>query len=172
PLARQIDRFVRPFAGVVDLAAEGVAPGDVGNVGGREHAGGQHEEAGGDVVPGVGGHRPSAGPVVVGGGADTGEEVVGRAQVVAVGDMLDVAQDLLLRGEPFGPGPFLLQLLVERVGVVDALDIAAGAGIAVVVPGAADAFGGFESVHAHAEAAQFVHRVQAGDACPDDDGVE
>jgi hypothetical protein len=69
-----------------------------------------------------------------------GNIVVGldlSTQVVAIGDVIGVAEDLRLAGVALGPVPFLLQLVVEGVGVLHALDVAAGAGIAVPVPGAA-----------------------------------
>jgi hypothetical protein len=60
-------------------------------------------------------------------------------QVVAVGDVVGVFQDLGLGGVALGPLPFLLELGRELVGILHALDVAARAGIAVPVPGAADA---------------------------------
>ena len=64
------------------------------------------------------------------------------AQVEAVGDVVDVAQDLRLGGVALGPVPLLLELVGERVRVVQALDVAARARVAVPVPGAADAVAG------------------------------
>ena len=93
------------------------------------------------------------------------------AEIEAVGDVLDVAQDLGLGGIALRPVPFLLQLVGEGVGVVHALDVAAGAGIAVPVPGAADAAARFEDPRGEAEAAQAVEHVQAGEPGADDDGV-
>ena len=60
-------------------------------------------------------------------------------QVEAVGDVVDVGEDLRLGGVPLAPLPLLLQLVRERVRVVHALDVAARARVAVPVPGAADA---------------------------------
>ncbi|MEJ7720541.1 MAG: hypothetical protein WKF58_08890 [Ilumatobacteraceae bacterium] len=81
------------------------------------------------------------------------------AEIEPVGDVVGVAQDLGLRGVALAPLPLLLQVVVERVRVVHALDVAAGAGIAVPVPGAADVGGRLERAHGEALA------PQAGAAC-------
>ena len=95
-----------------------------------------------------------------------------RLQIEAVGDVIDVAQDLRLRAVALGPLPFLLQLVGERVRVLQAFDVAAAARIAVPEPGAADAAAGLEGAHLQAELAQAVDGVEAADARADDDGVE
>ena len=81
------------------------------------------------------------------------------AQVEAVGHVVGVAQELGLGGVALAPLPLLLQRLVELVGVLHALHVAARTGIAVPVPGAADAAAGLE--HARGEA----HARAAGAAC-------
>jgi hypothetical protein len=68
--------------------------------------------------------------------------------------------------------PFLLQLVAEGVRVVHALDVAAGAGVAIPIPGAADAAAGFKDPRGEAEATQAVEHVQAGEPSPDDDSVD
>src|SRR5690606_27782430 len=93
-------------------------------------------------------------------------------QVEAVGDGLDVAQDLGLAGVAVRPLPLLLQLGGEGIGVVDALHVAAGPGVAVPEPGAADAGARLEDARPQAEPAQPVQHVQAGEPGPDDQGVQ
>ena len=61
------------------------------------------------------------------------------AQVVTVGNVVDVAQDFRLRAIALRPMPFLLQVRIERVGIFQTLDVAAAARITIPVPGAADA---------------------------------
>ena len=78
------------------------------------------------------------GDLVVGGRKHPGPEGDGVAQVEAVGHMPGVAQELGLAGVALGPFPLLLEFLGEAVGVLDGLDVAAGAGVAVPVPGSAD----------------------------------
>ena len=60
----------------------------------------------------------------------------------------------------------------ERVGVLHALDVAARAGVAVPVPGAADAAARLEHPRREPEPPQPVQHVQAGEAGADDDRVE
>ena len=70
---------------------------------------------------------------------DAGVELDIGAQIEAVGDVVGVFQNLRLRRVALAPVPFLLQFVGERIGILHALDVAARAGIAVPVPGAADA---------------------------------
>ena len=94
------------------------------------------------------------------------------AQVVAVGDVVEVALDLGLRGEVLGPHPLLLELGVEAERVLEARDVAARAGIAVPEPGAADAGALLEHHDAQALLAKDLQRVEAGHAGADDDDVD
>ena len=94
------------------------------------------------------------------------------AQVELVGDVIQIALGLGLRGEVFLPIPFVQQFLRKGIAVGPAFGIEAGAGIAVPVPGAADAGAGLEHAHLEPEFAQPVELVEAGDAGADDDRVE
>src|SRR5262249_5910347 len=58
------------------------------------------------------------------------------------------------------------------VGVIHALDVAAGTGVPVPVPGAANTVAGLEDPRRQSQPAHPVERVQSGEARPDDDGVE
>ena len=91
------------------------------------------------LLPGLGVDDPGVGGLVEGHGGDAGPEADVAAQVVAVGDVVEVALDLGLGGEVLGPLPLLLELGVEAERVLEARDVAAGARVAVPVPGAADA---------------------------------
>jgi hypothetical protein len=95
-----------------------------------------------------------------------------RTQVEAVGDVVEVAQDLRLGGVPFGPLPLLLQVLGEGVGVLHALHVAARARVPVPVPGAADTVTRLEDADGEVRAPQPVQHVQAGETGPDYYGVE
>src|SRR5207245_6651446 len=75
-------------------------------------------------------------------------------QVELVGDVIEIALGLGLRGEVLLPVPFRQQFRRKRVAVRPALGIEAGAGIAVPVPGAADAGAGLEKPHLEAELAE------------------
>src|SRR4030088_3086534 len=103
---------------------------------------------------------------------DPGLEPDVAAQVEAVGDVVGIAQDLGLGGVALGPFPFLLQLGRELVGILDAFDVAARAGIAVPVPGAADALAGLEHPHPKTLQAQAVQHVHAAEPGADDHRIE
>src|SRR5699024_3710978 len=77
------------------------------------------------------------------------------------GDVVDIGQNLWLRGVTFAPAPVALQLLVERVGVVDAFHVTTSAGVAVPVPGATDSRTGFEAQHIPPALSRCMHCVQA-----------
>ena len=102
---------------------------------------------------------------------DAGVELHVRPQGEPVGDMVGVAQDIRLDGIALRPLPVLLQGVVELVGIEHALDVAARAGIAVPVPGAADPAAGFVDPRAKAGATQPVQQIHAGEAGADDNGV-
>ena len=93
-------------------------------------------------------------------------------QVVAVGDVVDVAQDLGLGRVLLGPLPLLLELGVERVRVEVALHVAARARVAVPEPGAADAVAGLHDAGLEPELAQQMQLVKPGEACAHDECVD
>src|SRR5215468_5817945 len=106
------------------------------------------------------------------GGGHPAPELDVAAQVELVGDVIQIALSLGLRGKVFLPVPFLQQFLREGIAVGPAFGIEAGARVAVPVPGAADAGASLEHAHPEPEFAQPVELVEAGDAGTDDDGVE
>ena len=93
-------------------------------------------------------HVPAAGFVLVVRGGDAAAELDVAAQIELVGDVVEVAQGLRLAGEMLGPVPFLQQFLGERVAVGITFGVETCAGIAVPVPGAADAGAGLQHAHA------------------------
>ena len=118
-------------------------------------------------MPGAvrGRHDPAAALLVEHRGGDRRFELDVLAQVEPIGDVLEVAEELGLARIALTPRPLLLKLVRERVGVVDALDVAACARIAVPVPGAADSRCRLEDARAHSELPEAIERVQAGEAC-------
>ena len=115
---------------------------------------------------------PAARILLVMRGRDPALELDVAAQVELVGDVIQIALGLGLAGEVLLPVPFFQQFLRKGVAVGPALGIEAGAGIAVPVPGAADAGAGFEHPHLEAEFSQLVELVEAGNTGADDDRVE
>jgi hypothetical protein len=86
--------------------------------------------------------------------------------------MLEVPQDLRLRGEPLGPVPLLLEVVVERVGVVHAFDVDSGSGVTVPVPGPTDVARGVERDDVFRQLVpQHADGVQTGESGSDDDRV-
>ena len=133
----------------------------------------RHDAEGrGDGLALVGLERPEVGLAVEDGRPDARVELDVAPQIEAVGDVVDVAQDLGLRAVALGPMPFLLQLVGERIGVLHALDVAAAARIAVPEPGAADAAAGLVGAHLQAELAQAMDGVEAANARAHDDDIE
>ncbi len=136
--AGEIDRLMRPVAGVVDLALEVREALDIRHPRIRQAAGGEHDVFRRHRLAVGGGHRPPIGAFVERHPIDAGIELDVAAQVKPVGDMVGVFQNFRLRRVALAPVPFLLQFVGERIGILHAFDVAARTGIAVPVPGAAD----------------------------------
>ena len=140
---------------------------------GVERLPGRHDDEGGaDGVALVRRDRPEIASAVEAGREDARVERHVLAQVEAVGNVLDVLEDLRLSAVALGPVPLLLQLGRERVGVLEALDVAATARIAIPVPGAAEPGPRLECMRLEAELSHLVERVEATEAAADDDDVE
>jgi hypothetical protein len=92
--------------------------------------------------------------------------------VETFGNVLDVTQDLGLRGVALAPLPLLLELFRETVRVVQTLDVAARAGVSVPVPRAPHAAGGIEHANSEPQSPQPMQHVQAREPRTDDDRVE
>ena len=172
-LAGEVDAVMGPEPGVVGGAGEGVDAGDAGHVGGREAADGGDEEAGVETLAGGGLDDPAVAAAVEAGGGDAGAELDVAAEVEAVDDVFEVAQDFGLGGVALGPLPFLLEFGREAVGVVEALGIAAGAGVAVPIPRAAHAIGGLEHADVEAEfVAQDMQLIEPGEPGSNDHRIQ
>ena len=171
-LAGEAHPFLGPVMGVAGLALERVDAWDARHGRRREHADGGNQQTCA-VAPAILQHDvPAARFLAVMRGGDAALKLDVAAQVEPVGDMVQIALRLRLRGEALGPIPFLQQLRRKGVAVGIALRIEAGAGIAVPVPGAADAGAGLEDACLQAELAQLVKLVEAGNAGADDDRVK
>ena len=141
-----LERGVRTTAGVVVVPTgrvEGVAgevlhAGDGGQLHEVEDAGGQHVPAAGDDVAAVGVDAPARFLLAPFGAGHPGVEERVVDQVEVLGHRLEVLPDL------FAEGVALARDVAELLehGEVDVrLDVAHDAGVAVPVPGAADAAG-------------------------------
>src|ERR1700730_4255991 len=163
---------MRPFAGVEGSAFEGLDTGKIGHASCGEAAGRHHDVAGDDGLADARMHRPTRACLVENRGMDACVEGDQTAEVKPLGDMVRVAENFRLRGKQLAPLPVLLQLLREAERILHALDIAAGAGIAIPVPGAADAAPRLEGAHVKTELAQAMQQVKAGEAGTDDEDVD
>ena len=164
PLAAEIHLAVRPASSVVGLALEVVAPFEIGQVRARKAARGHHAEARQHHFSRVQFDAPAARLFVEDRALNAGVEGDVALQVEAFRHMFGVAQDLRLPGVALGPLPLLLQRLVEAVGILHALHVAARAGIAIPVPGAADAASRLEDAHRKASAPQPMQHVEPGES--------
>src|SRR5262245_13396189 len=135
-LPGEIDRLMRPMAGVVDLALETVEAFDVGDARIRQTAGREHDEFCRYRLAVRGRDLPNIAALVEFGALNTGVELDVAPQVKTIGDVVRIFQDLRLRGLALAPVPLLLQFIGEGIGILHALDVATRAGIAIPVPGA------------------------------------
>src|SRR5690606_38631721 len=117
---------------------------DLGEVHGRERAERAHDIARGELLTAVRSYGPQPPGLVERQGFDRGVELDVLAQPVAVDDMLQIGEDLPLRGVAGLPLPLAQQLPVEGVAVEDAVDVGGRARVAVPVPGTSDAAGPVE----------------------------
>ena len=115
---------------------------------------------------------PALGPLVPVGGLDPRLELDVPEQIEALGNVVQIAQDLRLGRVALGPVPLLLERFRELIGVLHALHIAARPGVAIPVPGTADAGGGLEDLDRETELSQAMEHVEPGEAGSDDHGVE
>jgi hypothetical protein len=164
---------VPPLAGVVALALERLEALVRRHVGGRQSADRGDDKASRHHVALVGAHCPKLGAFVEYDLDDPLAELDVGLEVEAFGAMLEIAQDLILLRIALGPVPLLQQVFVERVAIDVAIGIAACAGIAIPVPGAADPVAGLEHGDVEVElVAQRMQHVHAGKSGADDDGIE
>src|SRR4029450_83564 len=152
-----------PAKGEVLLAPEAVDAGDVDGLRYREAARRHHVEPRAELVAFVGADAPTPRVGVPRRRFDACREVDVPAEVVLVGDVTQVTENLWLRRVSLRPPPLLFEVGIEAVGVVDALDVAAGAWVAVPVPRATDVVTALEYGRREAEGAEPVEHVEGGE---------
>src|SRR5713226_4432806 len=116
---------MRPQTGVIPLTPEVLQTGDVGLARRREIACCHDAVARGHGLACVCFDRPRVRLAVEDSLFDPGVEFNVAPEAEAVGDMIDVAQDLGLRAVALWPVPFLLQLVGEGIRVFQAFYVAA-----------------------------------------------
>ena len=172
PPTAEVDRIVRPLSGVVARSGERFQPFDARRVGDRKAARRHDAVSSQNPFAGADSKRPARGRLLPGRGEHPGAEPDVAPQIEPVRDVVRVAQDLRLSGVALGPLPLLLQCGVELERVLHALDVAAGAGIPVPVPGASHAVRPFVHAGSEPQSAQPVQHVEPGEACADDGHVD
>ena len=90
---------------------------DIRNLAGREATDARNQELGRHAVALVGLHHPSIACLVIRGRRDARVELYVFSEVEAVGNVIQVGQDLRLLGVLSAPFPLLEQILVERKAV-------------------------------------------------------
>jgi hypothetical protein len=111
-------------------------------------------------------HSPALPCLVVVRRHDAGVQLDVAAEIVTVGDAIEIRADLRLGGKAFGPGPLLLKLRPERIRVHDGLDVAPRARVAVLVLRSADADADADAEHVatQPELAAFIQHIKTGNA--------
>jgi taurine dioxygenase len=137
----------------------------------RKPAGGHHAEAGAELLTGFGVDGPRVARLVERGGADTGRESDVAAEVVAVGDVVQVPLDLGLGGELFAPHPLLFELGIEPERVLEARDVAPRPRVAIPVPRTAHGRSPLEDDDPEPPLSQHLQGVEPRHAGPHDHDV-
>ena len=140
-LAGEVDRLLRPAAGVNELPLEHVLSGKDVCQGRRQHPAARHQELRVDRLARVGFHGPAVGCIVEVRAGDGGFELDVLPQVEPVGDIVQPAFNLRLAGKFLAPAPSLVEFFGEQVLVDIGLGVEPGTGIPVPVPRAADVRG-------------------------------
>ena len=120
-----------------------------------------------------GAHAPEICRLIVVRGGHAGVEADVTLEVEAVGDVVEVAQDLRRPGIALRPFPLARQLFGERVTVGVAFRIASRTGVAVPVPGAADPRARLQHLDRKTQTvAQAEQLIETGKTGADDQRVE
>ena len=163
---------MRPVRAVDDPPRKALLTRIFGALGSGQLPHGQHHARCAPAPAVAAGHDPRRLALVVVGALHPGVEFDVAAQVEAVGDMVNVAQDFRLRRVALAPAPFLLEFGREAIGIVVAFDVAARTGIAVVVPHPTDVAVALEHDRAQTHAAERVQRAQAREPRAHDNHVQ
>ncbi len=171
-LAGEVDAVVRPAAGRERLALKGVGAVDLRRFRRREAARRHNVMAAGDRRTGRRLEEPALGPFVPSRPRDVRAEANVASEIVAIGDEAEVAQNFRLGRVFLRPGPDLLQLRIESIGIVERLNVAPRAWITVPIPGAADVV---RRIQAHCRKtgfAQPVEKIEPGEAGADHGDID
>ena len=157
---------------MIGLASECFESGDVWRAGRRgvTHSGDQ--KPGAHRLAPVCLHSPALRRFIVMAGDYARAEVDVLFEVQPVGDEIQIIENLWLGRIAAAPFPLFAHLVGERVAIVMALRVAARSGVAVPIPGSANAIGGFDQSRCEPEFAKAVQHIQPGKSCSDDNRID
>ncbi len=141
-LAGEIDPLIRPQAGVVLLPLIIVDTGDLREARRRQITRRHNAEWRGNRFAMLGRDGPKIAVAVEVRRGDPCVQLHIMQEVKTLRDMVDIFQYFRLRTVPFRPSPFLLEIVIEGIGILHAFHVAAASGIAVPEPGSADPVSG------------------------------
>src|SRR5712691_8302115 len=170
-LARELHGLMGPSVSMERLALKAVDPLEIRHRGRGKRTERGDQEPRSRTAAVLGGDLPARLRLVIGRRRDAAVELDVCPQAELVRNEVEVAQGFGLRGEMLAPVPFLEEFLRERIAVAVALRIEAGPGVAIPVPGTADAAAGLEHPNREADLPEAVQLIHAGHPCTDDDGV-
>ena len=145
---------------------------ECGRVGRRKRTGGHDEVPRRPRLAAVARRSPTRADLVERGADEARVEQDALAKPEAIGHVVRVPQQLWLRGVALAPVPLLLELLVEAVRVLEALNVDARVGIAVVVPSAAYAVRRLDDESLQAGPPGPVRHMEAAKARPHDQEID
>ncbi len=140
-----------PLPRMMYRAGKRVEPVNLRAIGRREATRCTNQKLSNKTVTGICTHAPRVRLVIVVGTVHTGFELDVFAQVEPVRNMICVLEQFGLWRKAFGPLPFLLQRFRELVGILHALYVDPGTGVAVPVPGTAYAVASFKRSNLESE---------------------
>ena len=172
-LARERHGIVGPPTRMMAIARKVVDARVIGLVGDEERAHRADQKLCPNPFAGIGFDCPPLRAFVITRIGNPSIELNISPKVKAIGEMLEIGEDVGLGGLGLGPFPLVHQLLGERVGVERAArHVDSGAGVTVIPPGATYAPRPIEGTHREAHlVSQMVNRIEPPETRPDDNGV-
>jgi hypothetical protein len=169
--ALALEVHARPPGGMDQRPREALASRDVRPDRLRQDAHPGDQVLGGQRAAAADADAPEVVLLVVDGAIDIRAELDVLAQVQAVGDEVQVVENLGARRVSLAPAPLLPHLLGEGERVVWVLAVGPHTGVAVDPPRATDALRAVEHEDALTDLAEVVEEGQAGEPRADDDAV-
>src|SRR5262249_42609347 len=133
-LPGKVDFLLGPLGGLIPVSLEFLQPLVFGGLRNGEAACRQDAIAGRDRRTRIGLDAPPVCVFIKVDGRDARSQLDIGPKLETIGDVVEIPQNLGLGSVALGPTPLVLQLFGEGVGILQAFDVAAGAGIAIPEP--------------------------------------